>query len=141
MARKTAGGLYLTALSAILGIVGFIAYIINTGTDYFGKDGVNPAVVGCLGAAIVLEIVLIVVGRTGTPVWADVLPVASGVLLMASTLNLLSVRVAGIASIMTFEGNASTRADMMSAIVAIACCLVAAIFCIIASFHDISREA
>lgn len=141
MARKTAGGLFLTALSAIVALVALVAYMINTGTDYFGKDGVDTVTVACIVIAVVAEVVLIVVGRGGTPMWADVLPVASSVLLIVSAINLLSLRVAGIASIMTFEGNDSTRADMMSAIIAIACCLVAAIISIIASFHDISKEA
>jgi hypothetical protein len=141
MARKNSAGLFLTALSAILALVSFIAYMVNAGTAYFGNLGVSPAVAGCTVVAIVLEVVLIVVGKKGTPVWADVLPVVSSVLLIVATVMFISVRVNGIAAIITFENNAQNMADMTSAIVGIATCLIAAIISIIASFFDISKEA
>jgi hypothetical protein len=141
MARKNSAGLFLTALSAILALVSFIAHMVNAGTAYFGNLGVSPAVAGCTVVAIVLEVVLIVVGKKGTPAWADVLPVVSSVLLIVATVMFISVRVNGIAAIITFENNAQNMADMTSAIVGIATCLIAAIISIIASFFDISKEA
>ncbi len=76
----------------------------------------------------------------GHPVWADILPVAFSALMMVATITFLSVRVAGIASIMTFESNASNQADMTGAIVGIALCLVATVFSMAASFFDITKE-
>lgn len=141
MTRKISIGLYLTAISAIAGLVGLIAYVMNCGTSYFSKLGMSPLVVSLLAVAVLLELVVIVVGLKGTPMWADILPIGSTVLLMLGAIQLLSIRVNGIAAVMTFENNASNMADMTSAIVAIAACLIAGIVSIIASFFDITKEA
>ncbi len=140
MSRKISSGLFLTAISAILAIAGFIAYMVNTGTSYFASLGVSPVVAGCAAAAIVCQVVYLAAGLKGHPVWADILPVASSALMMVATITFLSVRVAGIASIMTFESNASNQADMTGAIVGIALCLVATVFSMVASFFDITKE-
>lgn len=140
MKRKTSVGLYVTIISIIAAIVGMIYYMMNCGTAYFGNLGVNPVVAGCIIAAIVIQIVLIAVGMKGQPTWADILPVASSVLLMLGTVNFVSARVNGIAAILTFENNAENMADLNSAIIGIAACLIATIISIVASFFDITKE-
>lgn len=137
--KKQSVGFYTTACSAILAIVGLVAYLINCGTDYFSNLGVNPAVVACLVIAVAVQAVYLVVTQKGTPIWTDILPVAASVLLVVATLLFVSVRINGIASIMTFEGNAKTMADLTSAIVGIVGCLAATIVSVAASFFDTTK--
>ncbi|MCD7734972.1 MAG: hypothetical protein LUH48_07625 [Clostridiales bacterium] len=139
MKNKSAGFL-LTIITLIVGVVGLVAYLVNTGTSYFASLGVSPIVAGCAGAAVVALLVYLIVDGKSNQTWADILPVAASALLMISAIMLVSVRVAGIASIMTFESNASNMSDMTGAIIAIAVLVVAAILSIIASFFDVSKE-
>lgn len=138
--KNKSAGFFLTALSAVAAIIGLIAYLVNTGTNYFVNLGVSPAVAGSAVAAIAAEIVYIIVNGKGMKAWADILPVLSSALLIVATVMLVSVRVNGIASIMTFENNASNMSDLTSAIVGIAACLIAAIVSIISSFFDVVKE-
>jgi len=140
MTRKISAGLFLTALSAIAALVGLIAYVLNCGTAYFSKLGINPAIVVCIAVAVLFQVVMIVVGMRGQPVWADILPVAATVLLMLGAIFFLSGRVNGIAAVMTFENNASNMADLTSAIVGIAASFIAGIVSIIAAFFDITTD-
>ena len=138
--KKNFFGICLTVLAVILAVVGVVFYVINTRTSYFSNQGLNITVVAAAGgAALGLLIYLIAAGK-GPHFLTGLLPVCASVLLVLSTVLLLGARVAGIASIMTFEGNASTRADMTSAIVAIAALLLATIISTIASFHDLVKE-
>ena len=138
--KKQSLGFYMTALSAIAAVVGIIAYLINCGTNYFVNLGVDPMVVGCTVVAVALQVVYIILTQKGNKIWTDVLPVAFTVLLIAATLLFVGARVNGIASIMTFEGNAQTMADLTSAIVGIAGCLIASIISLISSFFDVVKE-
>lgn len=137
---KKAIGLYLTSLSAVAAVVCVTAYVVNCGTDYFVNLGMYPAVLICAIAAIILEVVYLIVTRKGYKVWSDVLPVLAPVLLIVATLLIVNVRVNGIAAIMTFEGNAQTMADLTSALVGIIAGLIATIAGIIASFFDTVKE-
>ncbi|MCD8384104.1 MAG: hypothetical protein LUC39_04000 [Clostridiales bacterium] len=139
MKNKSAGFL-LTIITLIVGAVGLVAYLINTNTSYFRSLGVSPVVAGCAGVAVVALLVYLIVDGKSNQTWADILPVASSALLMISAIMLVSVRVAGIASIMTFESNASNISDMTGAIIAIAVLVVAAVLSIISSFFDVSKE-
>lgn len=140
MTNKKSAGFFLTALAAVAAIVALAAYLVNTGTAYFGNLGVNPAVAGCVGAAIVLELVLLVAGSKGQKNWMDILPVASSVLLIVAAVNFVSVRVNGIAAIITFENNAQNMADLTSALVGIIACVIAAVISILSSFFDVVKE-
>lgn len=137
---KKAIGLYLTSLSAVAAVVCVTAYVVNCGTDYFANLGMDPAVLICAIAAIILEVVYLIVTRKGYKVWSDVLPVLAPVLLIVATLLIVNVRVNGIAAIMTFEGNAQTMADLISVLVGIIAGLIATIAGIIASFFDTVKE-
>lgn len=140
MARKKSVGLFLTALTVLLAAAGFIAYMVNTGTNYYAKMGVDTSVVACLVIAVVVGIVTILVGLKGTPMWADILPVAVSVLLMVGFVMLLNARVNNLAAVFTFENSAANMADTTSCIVAIASCLIAALVSIISAFFDITKE-
>lgn len=137
---KKSIGFFMTVLSAAAAAVGAVAYFMNCKTNYFINLGVNPVVMGCVVCAIVLQVVYIVVTQKGHQLWNDVLAVIPPVLLIVATINLVSARVNGIAAIMTFENNAQNMADLTSAIVGIAACLIAAVVGIAASFFDTVKE-
>ena len=139
MTRKKSVGLYIAALSAILAIVGLVAYMINTGTNYYAKMGVDSTVLICLIAAVVVTIVRIIIGLKGTPIINDLLPVCAAVLLTVGLVMLLNVRINNLAAVFTFENSAANMADTTSCIVAIAGCLLAGIVSIISAFFDITK--
>lgn len=137
---KKSVGFVMTALSAAAAVVGAVAYFMNSKTNYFINLKRQPVVMGCVAAAVVLQIVYLVVTGKGHQLWTDVLAVLSPALLMVATITLAGTRISGIASIMTFENNAQNMADLTSAIVGIAACLIAAIIGIAASFFDTVKE-
>ena len=136
MARKTSAGLYIAALSVILAIIGIIAYLINTGTNYYAKMGVSSGVLICLIAAAVITVLHIILGLRGTSLAADILPVCASVLLTVGFMLLLNARVNNLAAVFTFENSAANMADTTSCIVAIAFCLLAMIVSIVSAFPD-----
>ena len=137
---KKSVGFFMTILSAAAAAVGAVAYFMNCQTNYFINLGVDPVVMGCAVAAIVLQVVYIVMTQKGSQLWTDVLAVLPPVLLIVATITLAGSRISGIASIMTFENNAQNMADLTSAIVGIAACLIAAVIGIAASFFDTVKE-
>ena len=140
MDRKKSVGLYIAALSVILALVGRIAYLMNTRTNYYAKMGVDSTVLLCLIAAIVLTVVRILIGLKGTPMIADILPVCAAAVLTIGLVMLLNVRINNLAAVFTFENSAANMADTTSCIIAIAGCLLAVIFSIISAFFDITKE-
>lgn len=137
---KKSVGFFMTIISAAAAAVGAVAYFMNCRTNYFINLGVDPVVMGCAVCAILLQAVYIAATRKGSQLWTDALAVLPPVLLIIATITLAGSRISGIASIMTFENNAQNMADLTSAIVGIAACLVAAITGIAASFFDTVRE-
>lgn len=140
MAKKLSIGAYLTCASAVLALIGLIAYLVNTGTDYYAKMGVDSAVVGCLVAVVVATVLRFAVGMKGNPLWADILPVCTVVLAVVAMVMLLNARVNNLAAVFTFENSAANMADTTSCIVAIACCVLAVIVSMISAFFDITKE-
>ena len=132
-------GFYATGLSFVAGAVALVFYIINTGTDYFANLGVNPMVAGCAAAALIAQLVLLVLSRKEQPVWLDLVAAAAPVLLMIAFASLIGARVNGIASIMTFENNAQTMADLSSAIVSLVAFFLAWLIGVISSFFNIRK--
>lgn len=137
---KKSAGFFMTILSAAIAAVGTVAYFMNCKTNYFINLGVSPVVIGCAAAAIVLQVVYLAATQKGHHLWSDALAVLPPVLLIVATITLAGSRIAGIAAIMTFENNAQNMADLTSAIVGIAACLIAAIVGIAASFFDTVKE-
>ena len=138
--RKISLGLILTAAACVLAVVGLVFYLNNTKTTYFSALGVNTTVVGCIIAAIACMVVSIIVGLKGTPVWADILPIAASVLLVAGVMSFAATRINGIAAIMTFENNAQNMADMQSAILGMIVLGVAVAVSWLAAFFDVTSE-
>lgn len=138
--KKQSAGFYLTAVSVVAALVGLIGYLVNCGTNYFVNLGIDYAVVGCAVAAVVLQVAYLLVARKGQKTWMDILPVAVSVLLMVAMLLMVNTRVVSIAAVMTFENNAKNMADLTSAIVGIAGCLVAVVVSIVSAFFDVSKE-
>lgn len=137
---KKSAGFYMTILSAAAAVVGAAAYFMNCRTSYFVNLGLNPVVMGCAVAAILCQAAYLAVTQKGHALWSDVLAVLPPVLLMVAAITLVSTRVNGIAAIMTFENNAQNMADLTSAIVGIAGCLIAAVAGMIAAFFDTVKE-
>lgn len=129
--KKQAAGFYLTLLAMILGTAGVVFYVINCNTAYFSNLGISWGVVGCL-----------VAGQEKSPELPvlDILPVLAGVLLMAGFVFFVRLRVNSIATILSFERNAQTMADLSSAIIGMGCVLAAVIMTIISSFFRTVRE-
>lgn len=139
--KKQSVGFYFSVIVLILSLAGMGMYLKNSATSYFSNLGKDPVILGCLIVAAVLELLFIALSQKGMKQWMDILPVAVSVLLMLGAVLFASSRVNGIASIMTFENNAQTMADLSSAVTGIALCLIAGIVSIIASFFDIVKEA
>lgn len=138
--KKQSAGFYLSALSALLGAVGLAFYFINCNTAYFRSAGTNPAVIGCLAAAVLLELVLIAAAQKGQPLWTDALPVAAPVLLILGFVFFITNRVNAMAAIMTFTNNAQNMADLSSAFVALGASLLGAVAAIAGAFLPIIKE-
>lgn len=139
--KRNTKGLVIAIIALVAAIAAMVAYYINSQTSYFSSLGIETSVAACAIIAIVLEVVYIIVGLKGTPMWADILPVASSVLLIVATMLLLNTRITGFAAIISFENNASNMSDMIGAIVAIAIFLVASICSCVMSYFDISKKA
>ena len=138
--RKISLGLILTAAACVLAVVGLVFYMNNTKTTYFSALGVNTTVVGFIIASIACMVVSIVVGLKGTPAWADILPIAASVLLVAGVMTFAATRINGIAAIMTFENNAQNMADMQSAIRGMVVLAIAVAVSWLAAFFDVTSE-
>ena len=141
MKRTISAGLIITCLAAVAALVGVIAYMINTGTNYYAKMGVDTTVLILLIVGVVVELLTIVLGLKGSSLVGDILPIVGSVLLTAGAVMLLNARVANLAAVFTFENSAANMADTTSCIVAIAACVVAMLVSILASFFDITKEA
>lgn len=141
MKRNISAGMIITCLAAIAALVGVIAYVVNTGTNYYAKMGVDATVLVLLIVGVVAELLTIVLGLRGSSIVGDILPVVGSVLLTAGAVMLLNARVANLAAVFTFENSAANMADTTSCIVAIAACVVAMLVSILASFFDVTKEA
>lgn len=141
MKSKLSVGLFITCIAAIAAIVGIVAYMVNTGTNYYAKMGVDASVLVLLIIGVAVEVLAVVIGFKGTSVVGDILPVVASVLMTAGVMMLLNARINNLAAVFTFENSAANMADTTSCIVAIAACVVAMLTSIIASFFDITKEA
>ena len=138
--KKQAAGFYLMLLALILGTAGIVFYVINCNTAYFSNLGISWGVVGCLVAGVVLVILLWPDRKSPEMPVLDILPILAGVLLMAGFVFFVRLRVNSIATILSFERNAQTMADLSSAIIGMGCTLAAVIMTIISSFFRTVRE-
>ena len=136
--KKMGAGLVLSVITALVTVAGLVLYMMNCKTNYFINSGVNNAVVACLAAAAILEIVMIAASmRMGAKPVLDILPVACGVLTAYALIQFISSR---IGSIMTFENNAQNMADLKGAIIGMIVCAAALICTIISSFFKVVKD-
>lgn len=139
--KKQSAGFFITLLTVILAGAGIIFYLINCNTAYFANFGVDSKIVTLVIAAIVIELALIIGSEIlGTKLVLDILPVLSAVLLVLAFVTFVESRVNSIASIMTFQNNAQTMADLSSAITGMVFLFLAIIFSVITSFFNIVKE-
>lgn len=139
--KKMGAGLIFSTITVLVTCVGLILYMMNCKTNYFANMGVDMVVVFCLAASVILEIVMIAASlKMGAKPALDIIPVASGVLTAFAVIRFIGSRIAGAASIMTFENNAENMADLKGAIVAMVVCVVALVCVIISSFFKVVKD-
>ncbi len=133
--KKMGAGLILNVITVVVTAAALMLYMQNCKTNYFSNMGVNNTVVGCLAASVVLEILMIVLSmKMGAKPVLDVIPVACGVMTALAAIQFIGSRIAGAASIMTFENNAENMADLTGAIRAMAVCVAALVCVMLTSF-------
>lgn len=138
--KKKAAGFYITLLTVLATVVSAIFYLVNCNTQYFANLGINGGIVVLLAVAAVLEIAYIIgSGRADLKKYFDLIPIISGMILMIAFVLLLNVRVSSIATILSFQKNAQTMADLSSAIAAMAACIIAAILNMAGAFFKVSK--
>lgn len=140
MNKKIGAGMITTCITLILGIVGFVAYLINSGTAYFANLGKNPVVICTTVLAIAALAVWLIIGKE-SPAWTDILPVLAPALFIIGGITLLNTRINGIAAIMTFTNNAQTMSDLSSAVVAIIAIIASGICGVVNAFLEVRKEA
>ena len=139
--KKMGAGLVLSVITALVTVAGLVLYMMNCKTNYFIHSGIDNAVVACLAAAAILEIVMIAASmKMGAKPVLDILPVACGVLTAYALIQFISSRIAAIGSIMTFENNAQNMADLKGAIIGMIVCAAALICTIISSFFKVVKD-
>lgn len=140
MMKNKGAGLIFTVVSVILTAASLGMYLVNCRTNYFATFGINPVVMGCLIAGILIQAAALVLCLKEQKPWMDLFPVASSAVLMAAAVNFLGSRINEFAFILTFQKSDNTLADMRSAVIGIALCLLAMAASWIASFFDITKE-
>ena len=139
--KKMGAGLVLSVITVLVTVAGLVLYMMNCKTNYFINSGVNNAVVACLAAAAILEIVMIAASmKMGAKPVLDIIPVVCGVLTAYALIQFLGSRIAAIGSIMTFENNAQNMADLKGAIIGMIVCAAAMICTIISSFFKVVKD-
>lgn len=139
--KKMGVGVILGVITILVTVAGMILYMMNCKTNYFANMGMDSAVIACLVIAAVLEAVMIVASlKLGARPVLDILPVASGVLTAVAAVRFIGSRIAGIASIMTFENNAENMADLNNAIAGMVVCVVALVCVIFSSFFKVVKD-
>lgn len=141
MKKTISAGMIITCLAAVAALVGVIAYIVNTGTNYYAKMGLDTTVLVLLIIGALAELLTIIIGFKGNSLLGDITPVLGSVLLTAGVVMLLNARISNLAAVFTFENSAANMADTTSCIIAIAACAVAMLASILGSFFDITKEA
>jgi hypothetical protein len=140
--KKIGAGFVLTVITIVVLAVSLVLYLNNCKTNYFANMGVSATVVACLVITIILELAVLLLSMAqGSKFYIDLLPVISGVLTAIAAIQFIGSRIAGAASIMTFENNAENMADLNGAIVAMVFCVVALICVIVSSFFRVVKNA
>ena len=138
--KKQAAGFYITLLTLLATVVSIISYLVNCKTQYFANLGISGGIIVLLAVAAVLEIAYIAgSGKADLKKYFELIPIISGMILMIAFVLFLNARVSSIATILSFQKNAQTMADLSSAIVAMAACIIAAILNMTGAFFKVSK--
>ena len=137
--KNQRAGFYLSALTTVASVVGFVFYMVNCNTNYFRNMGTNPAVIGCTVVAIIAQVLYLLISQKSS-IAADIMPVVSGVLLVTGLALFIQSRVNGIAAIMTFTNNAQNMADLSSAIVGMVALVIAMLLNMVSAFFAVRKD-
>ena len=133
-------GFYVGVLAFIVEVVALVFYFINQGTVTFGNLPLNMVTVVGGVIALAIQLLILVLGqlrasnKTGVGVLLEaVLIVWGATVFFADRINLFS-------SVMTFNRNAQSLADMNSALYGIGAMFAAAVLVILSSFMRVSKN-
>ena len=139
-------GFYVGVLAFIVEVVALVFYFINQGTVTFGNLPLNMVTVVGGVIALAIQLLILVLGqlrasnKTGVGVLLDLAYVAEAVLIVWGAPVFFADRINLFSSVMTFNRNAQSLADMNSALYGIGAMFVAAVLVILSSFMRVSKN-
>lgn len=138
-------GFYVGVLALIAQVVGLVFYYINQGTATFGNLPLNLVVTFGGVVAIILQLCILIAGQFKASNGAvlrtvlDIAYVVAVVLIVWGATVFFADRINLFSSVMTFNRNAQSLADMNSALYGIGAMFAAAVLEIISSFMRVSK--
>lgn len=139
-------GFYIGVLAIIAEIVGLIFYFINQGTVTFGNLPLNQVTVVGGVIALALQVFILGAGQFKASNGAvlrtilDIAYVAVIVLIVWGATVFFADRINLFSSVITFNRNAQSLADMNSALYGIGAMFCAAVLEIVSSFMRVSKN-
>lgn len=138
--KKQAAGFWFSLITLVLTLIGLVFYFVNSSTASFGNIGTDTRVIAMAVIAMVLEIAIIALGQKTEGFILNLLYIAASILILMSFLLFVIPRVDTIASILTFTMNASTLADLESAVAGFVFFVIALITSWISSFLKVAKS-
>lgn len=139
--KKIGAGMILGVITVLVTAAGLFLYLNNCKTNYFSSIGTDQNIVICLAASLVLEILMLVLSvKIGAKPVLDLIPPVCGAMTAYAVIQFIGSRIAGAASIMTFENNTQNMADLSGAITAMAVCAAALVCVMLTSFFKVVKE-
>lgn len=139
-------GFYVGVLAFIVEVVALVFYFINQGTVTFGNLPLNMVTVVGGVIALAVQLIILVLGQlrasngTALGVLLDLAYVVEAVLIVWGATVFFADCINLFSSVMTFNRNAQSIADMNSALYGIAAMFAAAVLVIISSFMRVSKN-
>ncbi|KWZ75521.1 hypothetical protein [Alloscardovia omnicolens] len=139
-------GFYVGVLAFIVEVVALVFYFINQGTVTFGNLPLNMVTVVGGVIALAIQLLILVLGqlrasnKTGVGVLLDLAYVVEAVLIVWGATVFFADRINLFSSVMTFNRNAQSLADMNSALYGIGAMFAAAVLVILSSFMRVSKN-
>lgn len=143
--KRQSLGAYLGCMVLVAAALGEVYYAINQRTATFGNLDKNLVVILGGGAAILIELALLILGQRAYSslimnIILDLARPLVSILLIWSATVFVTDRVNTFASVLTFSKNAQSMADMHSAIVGIIAFFLAAFLSLVSAFFRISKR-
>lgn len=139
-------GFYVGVLAFIVEVVALVFYFINQGTVTFGNLPLNMVTVVGGVIALAIQLLILVLGqlrasnKTDVGVLLDLAYVVEAVLIVWGATVFFADRINLFSSVMTFNRNAQSLADMNSALYGIGAMFAAAVLVILSSFMRVSKN-